>query len=78
MGGGELGRLNRGSVGALRRSGIGGFEYMDLAEDRLTHIVLERAIAIAAASGLNDRIVRAEGAPDGGEIHVHASLNALG
>ena len=51
---------------------------MDLAEDRLAGVIRECAVTIAAASGLDDGIIRAEGAPDGGEIHVHSRLDTLG
>ena len=74
----EVGILHCGTVSALRRGSIGWREDVDLTEKRLAGGICERAVAIAAPSGLDNGIVRTERTPDGGEIHVHPSLDALG
>ena len=68
---GEGGLVGGGAIDAAREFVVGGFEDVDRAGG-------PAALAVAAAGNLHDGIEWAKGAPDHGEIHVHAGLDHLG
>lgn len=71
------GLVGGGAINATRQFVVGGFEDVDGAVAKHA-VFFEFTLTVAATGDLHDGIEGAKGAPDFGEIDVHAGLDHLG
>ena len=71
------GLVGGGAIDAAREFVVGGFEDVDCAVGERA-VFFEFTLTVAATGDLHDGIEGAKGAPDFGEIDVHAGLDHLG